>query len=151
MGTCGRGAVAATGHELPAAGGQPKRGSRAYAVAYGVLDWRSEHLHGGDHQYRDGDRALAARLRHVERTVERLMDPPVDQLKKLTTALYRLLVHSDVKSILGRLDPLVVEVDRSLSRVQWEMLPSMEPTYDCKPLGVAPRRSAVAHGIQPAS
>jgi hypothetical protein len=83
------------------------------------------------------ERHMADRLRHVERTVERLMDPPVDQLKKLTTALYRLLVHSDVQSILGRLDPLVVEVDRSLSRVQWEMLPSMEPTYDYKPLGVA--------------
>jgi hypothetical protein len=46
-------------------------------------------------------------------------------------------VHSDVKSILGRLEPLVVEVDRSLSRVQWEMLPSTESTYDSMPLGVA--------------
>jgi CHAT domain len=83
------------------------------------------------------ERHIPDRLRHVERTVERLTDPPIEQLKKLTTDLYRLLVHSDVKSILGKPDPLVVEVDRNLSRVQWEMLPSTESTYDYIPLGVA--------------
>jgi hypothetical protein len=83
------------------------------------------------------ERHIPDRLSHVERTVERLVDPPIDELEKLTTTLYRLLVHSDVKSLLGRMEPLVVEVDRSLSRVPWEVLPATESTAAYKPLGVA--------------
>jgi hypothetical protein len=82
------------------------------------------------------ERQVAVNLSLLETAVERLMDPPVNQLKEVAEMLYHLLVHSDVKSILKSSDPLVVEVDWSLSRVQWEMLPSTDSDYDYRPLGV---------------
>ena len=83
------------------------------------------------------ERQIAVNSSLLETALERLIDPPVDQLKDVAGMLYRLLVHSDVKSILMSSDPLVVEVDWSLSRVQWEMLPSTDSDYDYRPLGVA--------------
>jgi CHAT domain len=83
------------------------------------------------------ERQLVGRLSLVESAVERLLDPPDDQVGRIAGTLSRLLVHTDVKSVLGRSDSLVVEVDRTLSRVQWEMLPSTDSDHDYRPLGVA--------------
>jgi hypothetical protein len=79
------------------------------------------------------EREIAGRMGLVERAVERLIDPPEEQLKESAETLLRLLVHNDVKDILWRKESLVVEVDARLARVQWEMLPAEQ---DGKPLGV---------------
>jgi hypothetical protein len=80
------------------------------------------------------ERQIAGRMPLVERAIERLINPPKDELKESAEVLYRLLVPSDVKDILRRQDSLVVEVDGKLARVQWEMLPTES---DGRPLGVA--------------
>ncbi|HEU0014376.1 MAG TPA: CHAT domain-containing protein, partial [Longimicrobium sp.] len=83
------------------------------------------------------ERAMGARLPLVDSAVERLIDPPEAQLPNLAATLSRMLVHADIRSVLSRSDSLVVEVDRGLSRVPWEMLPSSESAYEYQPLGVA--------------
>jgi hypothetical protein len=80
------------------------------------------------------EREIAERLGLVERAVERLMDPPNEELTESAETLSRLLVHSDVKDIFWRKESLIVEVDAKLARVQWEMLPAEQ---DGKPLGIA--------------
>ena len=68
------------------------------------------------------ERAIHRRLAHVERTVERLRNPDPKRVAQLGEELRQVLVPSDLREVFSSLDPLIIEVDRSLSRVQWEML-----------------------------
>jgi hypothetical protein len=83
------------------------------------------------------ERTMGARLPLVRSAIERLTDPPDEQASNLAATLSRMLVHADIRGVLTRSDSLVVEVDRSLSGVPWEMLPSTESDSEYRPLGVA--------------
>jgi hypothetical protein len=66
------------------------------------------------------------RVLRVDRTliddlVERMTEPPVDQVNRLCELLSRLLVPHDFRSILET-GPFVFEVDQSMARVHWEFL-----------------------------
>ena len=68
------------------------------------------------------ERAIYRRLPHVERTVERLRNPDPKRTAQLGEELRQVLVPSELREVFATLDPLIIEVDRSLSQVQWEML-----------------------------
>lgn len=57
----------------------------------------------------------------VDDLVEKMTDPPVDNAGELSDLLYRLLVPAEFRDVLGS-GSLVFEVDRSMARVQWELL-----------------------------
>jgi hypothetical protein len=66
------------------------------------------------------------RVLRVDRTliddlVERMTEPPVEQVDRLCELLSRLLVPHDFRTILET-GPFVFEVDQSLARVHWEFL-----------------------------
>jgi len=68
-------------------------------------------------------RDLDVPLAWVDRIVEDLHAPLPDRLTERSVKAYRYLVHQDLKdSLQGRGGPLVLEVDRSMARVPWEMI-----------------------------
>jgi hypothetical protein len=80
------------------------------------------------------ERQISDRLPLIEREIELLVDPPPDQFEADGASdLQRLLVPSDFREVLGKADSLVLEVDRTMARVQWEMLPTQP---GAGPLGV---------------
>ncbi len=80
------------------------------------------------------ERRIFDRLPLVEREIELLTDPRPDQFEKDGDSdLQRMLVPSDFREIIGKSESLVIDVDRKLARVQWEMLPSQP---GAGPLGV---------------
>lgn len=68
------------------------------------------------------ERALARRFKHVERAIERLQNPEPRHVQSRGEEMLHVLVPDDLREVFARRDSLVIEVDRSLSRVQWEML-----------------------------
>jgi hypothetical protein len=61
----------------------------------------------------------------VEKACEKLQEQNASKLEQNAASLCQLLVFpTELKEIFKRADPLVIEVDRSLGRVQWEALPA---------------------------
>ena len=68
-------------------------------------------------------RDLDVPLAWVDRIVEDLHAPLPDRLTERSVKAYKYLVHQDLKdSLQGRDGPLVLEVDRTMARVPWEMI-----------------------------
>jgi hypothetical protein len=88
------------------------------------------------------ERPLPRRAKLIEPATERLQKPDPEDVVKYSRSLARMIVPVEMKEILQQAEPLVVEVDRVLARVQWEMLP---PGTDDEPLGV---RRAVARQLR---
>ena len=69
------------------------------------------------------ERELAARLPWVDRIVEELYAATPQNAEALARDAYARLIHDEIKEkIEARDTPLVVEVDRTMARVPWEML-----------------------------
>ena len=79
------------------------------------------------------ERVLQHRGTHAELASERLFQSSQEDLATNARRLRRLLVHADIRETLDGDDPLVIEVDRLMSLVPWEMLPA-GPNEE--PLGV---------------
>ncbi len=78
-------------------------------------------------------RAVGVRPGLIDRSVERLHDPLPSEAEARAASLLRLLVPPDLREVLqDDVNPLVMEVDRNMARVQWEMLPGR----DGVPIGV---------------
>ena len=102
-----------------------------------VAFWRSEnniHTAAITHSTTVTERIHKRRAPIVENACESLQNPDPDGLPEHAAKLSRLLVLSDLTDVLKRSEPLIVEVDRPLARVQWELLPA---GIDGEPLGVA--------------
>lgn len=80
------------------------------------------------------ERAISRRAPLVDQACDRLQNAPDDRAEEHADSLSRLVIPLELKDILKRPESLVVEVDRALARVQWEMLPV---GLDEKPLAVA--------------
>jgi CHAT domain-containing protein len=101
-----------------------------------VAFWRNEndiHAAAITHSTTVTERVRTRRAPIVEKACERLQNPAADKLQEHAAELCRLLVLSDLNDVLTRSEALVVEVDRALARVQWEMLPA---GFNGEPLGV---------------
>ena len=68
------------------------------------------------------ERILPAQPSVIDQLVTRLERPAAKDLSRLAEGLSRLLVPVDMQALLGDEAPLVVEVDRTPARLQWEML-----------------------------
>lgn len=79
------------------------------------------------------ERQRARRARHVLHLAERLCFPSAPEYKEQAHRLRNLAVHRDIQDVLDLEDPLVIELDRAMASVQWEMLPAGP---DRQPLGV---------------
>ena len=83
------------------------------------------------------ERLIFDRLPLVERETELLIDPRPDQFEQDGASdLQRILIPNEFREIIGKSESLVIDVDRKMARVQWEMLPS-QPGEG--PLGVTTR------------
>jgi len=58
----------------------------------------------------------------VRETIERSIDPEVDDARQLGQLLYRFLVPAEFRPLLAQGNALVFEVDRNLAPVHWEMM-----------------------------
>jgi len=75
----------------------------------------------------------------VDDLVAKMTDPPADEVAELSDLLYRLLLPAEFRQALGS-GPLVIEVDRRMARVHWEMLASeVRADGSAKPLAVRTR------------
>jgi pimeloyl-ACP methyl ester carboxylesterase len=74
----------------------------------------------------------------VDDLVEKMTDPPGEEIGDLSDLLYRLVLPAEFREAL-RFGPLVFEVDRAMARIHWEMLG--EPGLDggSEPLAVRRR------------
>jgi hypothetical protein len=81
------------------------------------------------------ERSLPLSRDALTRLVGRLQAPRREDAARLGRGLRRRLVHPDFLSVFDAGGPLVVEVDRALARVQWEMLIGEAVTPE--PLGLA--------------
>jgi len=79
-------------------------------------------------------REILGRALLVEQGSERLQRPTPEEFQEYAPKLCRRLIPTELKDILKRPEPLVIEVDRMLARVQWEMLPA---GLNGEPLGIA--------------
>jgi pimeloyl-ACP methyl ester carboxylesterase len=57
----------------------------------------------------------------VDDLVEKMTDPPAEEVDDLCKLLHRLLVPAEFREVLGS-GPFIFEVDRPMARVHWEML-----------------------------
>jgi hypothetical protein len=69
------------------------------------------------------ERVIAVGRDVVDELNEKMIDPPAGEVGNLSDLLYRLLVPAEFREVLGS-GPLILEVDRSMARVHWEMLAS---------------------------
>jgi hypothetical protein len=79
------------------------------------------------------ERQRPRRARHVLHLAERLCFPSTPEYQEQAQRLRNLAVHRDIQEVLDQDDPLVIELDRAMASVQWEMLPAGS---DRRPLGV---------------
>lgn len=70
----------------------------------------------------------------VDRIVEELQAPPLSVASKLATKAFRYLVHPDLKGQMQTKGPLVLELDRTMARVPWEIV--HDGAHASEPLGV---------------
>lgn len=90
------------------------------------------------------ERQLGPSLDAVDRAVERLQAPALQDAERRGKGLGRRFIHSDFVSLFDDSAPLVVEVDRPMARVQWEML--IGPSESAaEPIGI---RRAVARQLR---
>ena len=72
----------------------------------------------------------------VDDLAAKLTDPAPEDVGELCNLLYRLLVPAEFRDVLGS-SSLVLEVDRAMARLHWEMLAGgMDDEGDVKPLAV---------------
>jgi hypothetical protein len=114
---------------------QPEDTKQARPIPTRVAFWRD-----GDDNIRASaisdtttvtEREITRRFGLVDRAVTRLQNPPAAEALEIGGTLMRALVPADLRPVIGKLGPLVIEVDGALSRVQWEFL-----AVDGEPLGV---------------
>ena len=67
------------------------------------------------------ERVIGVGRGFVDELVEKMTDPRAEDVGDLCKLLYRLLVPTEFRDVL-RSGPFVLEVDRSMARVHWEML-----------------------------
>jgi hypothetical protein len=77
------------------------------------------------------EREINRRFGVVKSAVTRLQNPAATEALEIGGTLMRALVPADLRPLIGKLGPLVIEVDGALSRVQWEFL-----AVDGEPLGI---------------
>lgn len=80
-------------------------------------------------------RDLDVPLEWVDRIVDDLFAPPQDVAQTLAPDAFRRLVHPELRQPLLASNPLVLEVDRSMVRVPWEML--YDGSDGGSPIGIA--------------
>jgi len=73
-------------------------------------------------------------LAWVDRIVRDLQAPPAAEAARQATQAFRYLVHPDLKAHMQSEDALVLELDRNMARVQWEILRS---DLTSKPIAVS--------------
>ena len=95
------------------------------------------------------ERIIAIDRSLLDDLVERMTDPPVEQVAMLGGTLYRFLTAPDFRTlqILSGSGPFVFEVDRSTAPFHWEMCDFSQPTGTDEPLGV---QSQVARQLRTA-
>ena len=82
----------------------------------------------------------------IDDLVEKMIDPPEEAVDDLCRLLYRLLVPAEFRGVLRSGPCFVFEVDRSMARVQWELLAGdVLDEGEQKPLAVT---AAVARQIR---
>jgi pimeloyl-ACP methyl ester carboxylesterase len=81
------------------------------------------------------ERLIAVGRDVVDDLVEKMTDPPGDEIPGLSDLLYRLLLPHEFRDTLG-LGPLVFEVDRRMARIHWEMLDNADENGAGRPLAV---------------
>jgi hypothetical protein len=79
-------------------------------------------------------REILGRALLVQQGSDRLQRPTPEEFQEYAPKLCRRLIPTELKDVLKRSEPLVIEVDRMLARVQWEMLPA---GLNGDPLGIA--------------
>ncbi len=102
-----------------------------------VAFWRNDndiHTAAITHSTTVTERVHKRRAPIVEKACESLQNPNPNELQEYAANLSRLLVLSDLSDVLKRSESLVIEVDRDLARVQWELLPA---GIHGDPLGIA--------------
>ena len=102
-----------------------------------VAFWRNDndiHTAAITHSTTVTERVHKRRAPIVEKACESLQNPNPNELQEHAANLSRLLVLSDLSDVLKRSESLVIEVDRDLARVQWELLPA---GIHGDPLGIA--------------
>jgi pimeloyl-ACP methyl ester carboxylesterase len=57
----------------------------------------------------------------IDELILRMTDPPAEAVDDLSSLLYRLLVPAEFREVLMS-GPFVFEIDRSMARIQWELL-----------------------------
>jgi len=78
------------------------------------------------------ERTVTIRPALVDRAIDKLNRPSPEDYQRFGRALSRFLIHPDFRPIVEQeTEHLVVEVDRDMARVPWEML-----HYGAEPLGV---------------
>lgn len=82
------------------------------------------------------ERVISVDRKLIDELAERMTDPPAGDVPRLSRLLRRLLVPAEFGEVL-QTGPFVVEVDRAMARVHWEMLASDTPEAGSpKPLAV---------------
>ncbi len=69
--------------------------------------------------------------------VERMSDPPADQVATLGRTLHRFLIPHEFRSVVSGSGPFVFEVDRFTGRFHWEMADGSVPSTAEEPLAIA--------------
>ena len=72
------------------------------------------------------ERVISVDRKLIDELAERMTDPPADDVPRLSRLLRRLLVPAEFREVL-QTGPFVIEVDRAMARVHWEMLASDAP------------------------
>lgn len=80
------------------------------------------------------ERALAMQLAWVDRIVEDLYAALPDGIEERSVKAYNHLIHPDLRDKIVSEEPLVIELDRTLARIPWEMIHDNSP--DRLPLAV---------------
>jgi CHAT domain-containing protein len=80
------------------------------------------------------ERALAMQFAWVDRIVEDLYAALPDGIEERSVKAYNHLIHPDLRDKIVSEEPLVIELDRTLARIPWEMIHDNSP--DRLPLAV---------------
>lgn len=74
------------------------------------------------------------RLAWIDRIVDDLHSPGLSEVNERGAEAWGRLVHPDLRSLMESSDPLVLELDRNMARISWELL--LGGAADRMPLGI---------------
>jgi len=101
-------------------------------VSYSVQQ-NAIHVAAITHTVTVAERTIGTRPTLIERAAQQMIDPDPQQLQQYGRALSRLLIPADFASLFDDASHLIVEVDRQMAAVPWEMFQRAD---DPEPLAV---------------